>query len=154
MAFIAGGYTATWNSVDIGNIRDGFEFQFTPAGHEIVAQNYGDSEQDGVYRGGNCFVSFIISEYNATGVAAMMWPFGTLGVVGTVGALMTSLAQGLVLTAVSGTNATPTTWTFSKTIVALNNPIQFPLAPKHREIPIRLRAYPYVSSVAKWFSTA
>lgn len=154
MAFIAGAYTATWNSQDIGNIREGFHFEIIPQAQDIIAQNYGGSVQDGVYRGGDVFLSFVLSEYNATGVAALIWPYGTFGVIGNIGALQTTFCQALVLTAISGTNATPTTWTFSKTLIMPGNPVGFDLGPVHRELPIRQRAYPYVSSVAKWFSTA
>jgi hypothetical protein len=155
MAFIAGPYTVTYNSLALGILQDGIEFEFLPTGDEITGDNLGASVQDGVYRGGNLFLNFTIQEFNAAAAASAMWPWAdALGKVGNIGALHTSFAKPVVLTRVSGTNAVYATMTFLYCAWAFDFPLRSLLASHLRNIPMRLRVFPYFNdSLNRWFTT-
>lgn len=156
---IAGEYTGTWNSNAIGLTEDGFNITWSFSKEEVMADSYGDTVLDAVYRGGNMFVEFTCKAYRAAAIAGMIWPYSaTFGAVGIVGQMdvNSSLAKSLVLTDIAGTPATtfPADWTFHSTILDNEHEVAFALNNRHRVIPIRLRCYPTdVSASIRWFTT-
>lgn len=155
MAFIAGAYTVTYNSADIGQIENGIRLLWAPGEEEITGDLLGDSVQDGVYRGGNAWLELTMIEYNATGAGTAFWPWSdTFGKAGTIGVLSSSLAKVLVLTKVSGPNATPASLTANLALPNGGQEISTLLAPRLRRVPVRYRLFPYtVSSTYRWFTT-
>lgn len=155
--FIAGAYTMTWNSVALGIQRGEQEspsLEFQAFMEEIRNTDaYGRMLLDGIYLGGDYTFSCFCKEYKAGPIAAM-WPFGTFGVAGVIGRLMTDLAQSLVLTSVTGTPAvaTPASLTATKTLLAPNFPVKLLYGPTLREVPLRLNLYPIDSSGIKWLT--
>lgn len=155
MGVIAGPYTSTHDAAAFGFIENGFDLEFTADGKDlIVGDNLGGSIQDGVYRGGQCFISFTMMEYDIAEVKSMLWPYGVLGEHGQVGRLDSNLASVLVLTAVAGTPAAlePATLTANLAILAENFPVRLLLASRARRLPIRLRLYPFNDAgTIRWF---
>lgn len=154
---VAGAYTAAYNSSDVGQQEEGFRLRWQFATQNIMSDTYGDTVIDSVLRGANVFLSFTGIEYSDA--AAVMWPVGTLGLMGLCGRLVegSSLSKATVLTAVSGTTAasTPATLTASKTFLSENAQNELLFANKARYVPIELRLYPYDtgSSAFGWFTT-
>lgn len=158
-SLLAGQYTVTWNSVSLG-IMEGDQgvptiSQQTAA--EMVGNTdaYGKSNIDGIYQGANWFAQFTCMEYRAGSIAAF-WPYGTLGVMGTIGRLLYSLSAALVLTAIAGTPAaaTPATLTASRAILAPGYNTQLLFGPTLRKVPIRQMLFPYSSGGnIVWFTT-
>lgn len=162
MTFIAGPYTVTYNAVDIGITEDGAELEHTYYSELVRGDNYGDTVQDGVYRGGDCFVSMTLQEWDNAALHAAMNPFGSgavpSGLSGQVGRLMTTLAKPLVLTPVAGTTAATATvgatnartFTAAKAILAENFPIRFQFASRLRRVPLRFRILPVTGTWYLW----
>jgi len=139
MAFIAGGYTATWNSLALGQTADGYRLS--------TGDLYGETPQDAVIRGADLVVAMRLIEYSAAAIQTLKWPISTTKwTVESIGflAVASSLAKELVLTAVSGTPAasTPASLTVTKSMLHENFPVEVLFAPDLREVPLRLRAYP------------
>ena len=178
--FIAGPYTATYNNATLGVTEEGWELEYTFSGDPIVGDNLGDSIQDHIYRGGNCFLSAILCEWDLAGVQEAFWPYeDTFGKIGHIGANVldhaTNLSSGqaLVLSR-SGSDcrhsapapgAGPVTITVRYGILAMNTPVRQLFASRHRKVGVRMQAYPYVpssnvsasdppasNSAAVWFS--
>lgn len=158
MTFIAGPYTATYNPalgggahLSLGTVEDGFELESTYFADLIRGDNLGESIQDGVYRGKDCYLNCVIEEWNLDGVLRAFNPFidvdaiSDLSEVGQVGRLLTNLAGVLTLTAVAGTTAaaTPATLTASKAIIAPGFPLKSLLATRLRKLPLRFLLLPY-----------
>ena len=141
MAFVAGAYQATYNGAALGKIEDGFTMRYRRFSETIVTDATGDAKQDGVYRGLQLTVSFIISEWNATGAQAAFWPFAaTIGHIGTIGQLDTSLAKPLILNACGTT--LPATITFTKALLSADFDVEHLFANRHRKVPIQMDVYP------------
>lgn len=145
---VVGPYTVTYGGSDLGILEDAAQIEFTPASDLITGDNLGDTPQDGVYRGISAFfVSMVLQQYNAPGAASAFWPWSsTLWDVGLVGKLMKSFGAALVLTAVSGTTATPTTITMDEAILAPGVPIQMLFGNRLRNVPLRFLILPTVVS--------
>lgn len=152
MGFIAGRYTATWNSLALGQSADGLRVMHQIFKRLITGDAWGDTPQDGIYRGAAVMVSVNLIEYNAAAIATLKWPYNAtawdMGVIGRLD-VGSSLVKSLVLTAVASTPAasTPASITMANTILAENFPVEILLAPDLREVPIRLRTYPNGSGV-------
>lgn len=162
MTFIAGPYTATYNPalgggapISLGITEDGFEIEHVAFADMIRGDNLGESIQDGVYRGRDCYVNFVAEEMDLDGVRrAILNPFidcdaiSDIGEVAQVGRLLTNLAGSLVLTAVAGTTAAtvPATFTASKAILAPGFPLRYLLATRHRKVPVRFLLLPYTET--------
>jgi hypothetical protein len=157
MSFISGPYTLTYGASPLGIIEDAASLEITPSEDGIQGDNYGDSIQDGVYRGGNCYLDLVLQEYNAAGALSAFWPFhATFGHMGQVGTLKSSFAAALVLTAVSGTPAAsaPATLTANKAVLAPNFPLRLLFGSRLRNVPLRFQFLPYlVTSAPAWFTT-
>lgn len=152
--FIAGAYRPTIGAVSLGQIEDGFNFEYTFTGEPIRGQNLGDSVQDIVYRGGDCFIQFTAIEFSQAGLLSLLWPWhATMGQVGVVGILANNnKADVLVLTRVAGTPAYYATITAEEAILAPGYPVQWLLAPRLKKIPVRLQLLPYGALDAEvWF---
>ena len=173
MTFIAGPYSATAafasTTADLGTIEDGFELEGITYQELIRGDNLGDSVQDGVYRGQDIFLSATFLEWDKEVLHYLMNPYGgstgsTLGEIGQVGRLATSLAVQIVLTPAAGTTAaaatittgltTPAipmdTLTLPKCILAENFPVRFNFAARLRKIPLRFRVFPVAGVFFTW----
>lgn len=165
-AFVAGRYTATYNSKALGQTADGFRLSHQFLKRLITGDLGGDTPQDAVYRGREQFIQYTLLEALAAGVAEVVEPYaGTPGdplELGVIGALdvrgvddgsggRTAVAQSLVLTVVAGTTAEeagPASITLPLTILVENFPVEILYAPDVREVPIRQRVYPNMSTGA------
>lgn len=158
MAFIAGQYLVTYGGNSLGQIEDGIELEYTFSDEDIRGDNLGDSIQDAVIRGGDCFANFTMLEWNAAGALAAFWPIAAVfGKIGRVGRLKTSLSAALVLTAVAGTTAagTPATLSASRAVLPRGFPVRQLFAPRLRRVPMRMQFLPYSYSAEDyWFQTA
>lgn len=164
MTFIAGPHTATYTpstvqgggtALSLGISEDGYEIEHVGFSDLIRGDNLGETIQDGVYRGRDCYVNAVISEWDLEGVRrAILQPYldadviTDLGEVGQVGRLLTNIAGTLTLTPVAGTTAATAHGAFvaEKAIIAPGFPIRSLLATRHRKIPIRFMLLPYVQS--------
>lgn len=147
MTYVAGGYSSTYNSLDLGVTQRGFELEWSTFEEPVIGDNMGDTPQDGVYTGASAFVNVVLQEYNASAASSAFWPwsasFGTLGL---VGRMKWDLSHSLVLTAVSGTRAAsigPSTVTFPAAVLAANFPVRMLFGPTLRNVPLRMQAFPY-----------
>lgn len=173
--FIAGRYSSTYNTVDTGISKEGQELELDTDMDDIGETDaWGTSVIDGIWRGGNCFVQFTSEEYKAGSLGAY-WPYGgainAAGVLGILvddtiaapnklpmGQLASNIAKALVLTVTAGTPAATAgavnTLTAMFALLAKNFNGKLLFNSKLREVPIRLRCYPYTaSSVTKFFAT-
>jgi hypothetical protein len=145
MTFVAGAYSAVYNSLDLGLIEDGFTLNYRRMSERIQTDVTGDALQDGVYRGVELTLDFILSEWDAEGAQAAFWPVdGTLGELGTLGRLDTDMAEPLVLTSCGA--ASPTTLTFHQALLSPNFDVQHLFANRHRKIPLQMTVYPIVAN--------
>lgn len=157
MAFIAGPYTATWKGVDIGKVEAGFDIETALEGESIMTDDLGNSVQDVVYLGGNCFISMILSEYDKARTATLIHPYASAqGAVGRVGRIHLDTGStwngALVLTKIVGSNAVHSSVTFPKCIIAPGT-IRILLASRHLKVPVRMQALANGSVGAEtWYS--
>lgn len=168
---IAGRYSATYNANDVGITRDGYALTIDSEWEEIGETDaWGQSVIDGVWRGGNCFLQFTSVAYK-TGSLQAFWPFGGPlagpGVLGVlfdstqatplpIAQLASNIAKAFVLTATAGTPAaaTPATLTATAALLARNNNGRIMLNSKLRDVPVRLRLYPFTSAgITRFFTT-
>ena len=148
MALIAGAYTATWNSLAMGQAENGYTTSHSAAIEQITGDTYAETAQDGVYRGVPDFdISWRAIDFSSAGIQTAFWPWSatiyTLGVPGRL-AVGSALAKALVLTAVAGTTAAtvPATLTFTYAILKEGFPVELLYAPSLRYVPLRMRIYP------------
>ena len=161
-SFVAGRYNGTYNAVAVGMCKDGFEVEQDFELDEISETDaWGGSVIDAIFRGGNCHMQFTCEEY-AAGVLTAFWPLGSLGVLVTpttlpIGVLASTLIKAVVLTAVAGTPAAGVgnivTLTASNALLAKNFAGKLLLNSKLREVPVRLRLYPYGTGPYTFFTT-
>ena len=152
MSFIAGGYTVTYDGATIGQIMDGITIEHVAQKQLIVGDNFGQTPQDAVYQGMECFVEFVCMEYNQAKAKLAFWPYhATFGTISTVGRtdVGSSLVKTLVMTSTAGTPAAtqPTSVTATRAILAEGFPVRLLFAPALREIPFRFRLYPDASGL-------
>lgn len=156
MAFIAGGYTAVYNSVTIGQVESGFRIDHSLFKRLIIGDNFAEGPQDAVNRGAAVFCSFAMMNWDTVvGSAALraIWPYGSsyLDHTEAVGKLDvgSSLVKSLVLTAITATPAAanPATLTLTNAILAENFNVSILFAPDLRTMPVRMRAYPSQSAI-------
>lgn len=157
--FVAGAYTVTLGGTTIGQVEDGIRLRYSTSVESIRGDNYGDTVQDGVFRGLSDFMylDMVLTEYNLALAQSAFWywsaTFGTIAD-GTVGKLLTALAQALVMTKVSGPNAVPTSLTANLAILAPGNSVELLFAPRLRRVPLSLVLLPFNSSTNKFFTLA
>lgn len=169
--FIAGRYTGTYNAVDVGICKEGYELELDTELDDIGETDaWGGTVIDGIWRGGNCHLQFTSEEAGA-GALASFWPYGgALGSAGVLGILVdtaaatpfpmgqlaSNIALAMLLTVVAGTPAAASiaTLTASKALLAKNYNGKLLFNSKLREVPVRLRCYPYTSgTVTQFFAT-
>ena len=64
MTFLAGGYTATWNSLALGQTAEGHRLAHQIFGQGIKGDTYGQTVQDEVIQGAEMFIEFTLIEAN------------------------------------------------------------------------------------------
>lgn len=146
---IAGPYTASYNSVDVGFTLDGFRYSQEYSG-EMINQSdlFGDMLIDIIYRGGNAKMSYTSRSYKA-GSVTPFWPWGALGVMFTSAAPIArkarDVAAAFVMTSTANTPAaaSPATATASKSILAPNTNGELLFDSKVRNVPVVLQLLPY-----------
>jgi hypothetical protein len=150
---VAGRYTATYNSVDVGITTSGYLLEQTSAAENIDRTDaYGDSIIDLIYRGGNTYCEFECKGYKA-GSLTPFWPWaaalGRMAATATpIGRLGSAVASAFVLTSTANTPAAaaPASLTCSTAILAPGYPTRLLYNSQHRVVPIRLLFLPYDSS--------
>ena len=152
MAYIAGQYTATFNSLAIGQTAEGFKFEFELFKRLIMGDALAEGPQDAVNRGVRCAIEYSILNFNGSASLTCMWPLSaTFLDAGVTGRLDSALWHSLILTALSGTPAAvaaaPATLTLPNTILHENYPVELLFEPDLRVIPMRQRVYPNGSNV-------
>lgn len=161
--FIAGRYSISYNSVDVGIAEDGHTLSWQVFKEMINNTDvYGDTDIDAIYRGMNVFLQTNLKEYKAGSVtpATPYNSFAPSGAttfsMGVIGRLDTNVANTLIMTDTDGTPAAtfPATLTASEAILAAGFPVELFFGPRHRRIPIRWQLYPYDTggSVIGWFT--
>ena len=153
--FIAGRYTTTYNAVDVGMTKEGYEIE-----QEMELDDIGETDAwgatviDAIWRGGQCHMQFTSEEYKA-GALSAFWPLGTIGNLVTpttqpIGILASSMTKATVLTSVAGTPAAGSTglgvtFSASQSLLAKNFNGKLLMHSKLREVPVRLKLYPYLN---------
>jgi hypothetical protein len=161
--FVAGRYTGTYNSVDLGIMEGGYEISWAISMENIDNTDaYGDTVIDQVLRGMNVFAQWNAKEYKAGPLAAAT-PLSTLPPTGTsslklglIGRLATDVAATLVLSATAGTPAatSPASLTAAEAILAEGYDVRLLFDSRHRKVPVRMRLLPYTASTDTiFFST-
>lgn len=161
--FIAGTYTATYNSKALGQTADGIRISHRFAKRMVTGDLSGEVPQDAIYRGREQFSSFRLIEADKSGIPDLIDPYaGTVGdpwTMGQIGLLDVRGAgsgspvprcKSLVLTAVTGTSAYADSWqtvTLLLSILAEGFDVEVLLGPDLREVPIRMRHYPNMSTL-------
>jgi hypothetical protein len=147
MSFIAGRYTATWNSLALGQTAEGLRLSHQFFKRLITGDAYAESPQDAVYRGAEVTAAFRLIEYDAAALPTIMWPYSatflSMGVIGRTD-VGSAIAKSLILTAMAGTPAaaTPASLTLPQSILQEGFPVEILFAPDLREVPLRMRVYP------------
>lgn len=158
--FVAGPYNAVADDTDLGICEDGYDLEQTPFQEAIRGDNLGGADIDHVYRGANCFLSWIVLEWDRAYTARVFWPWdATFGVCGVIGGLASNFAQEIILTVVdTATTANsqgPNTVTCPVSVLAADNTIKHHLGTRLRKLPMRHQLYPTTSqNVTRWFSVS
>lgn len=156
--FAAGPYTMTYDGTTVGLLNSDGIRHFQRGKRKLITVNqHGQTPVDGIEQGVEAFLQLTFKEWNAKTRLAM-WPWSaTLGQLGTVGVLTTSLTKAIVLTAVAGTPAAsigPATITYPYATLAEENDVGFLMACDERDIPILFRLLPdYNSGTPRFFVT-
>lgn len=152
--FVAGHYTATITSgpgtngsaIDIGSTEVGFNITRDYHLDQIKDDAYGDTIVDGIYRGGNCRITFKSINYAIGGRPALQhWYDTTIGKIEGIGQTIGgTFGRSLVLAPVAGINAGNKTFTFS--LVAPDGQHGgMPLASRNRTVDCNLLVFPVIS---------
>jgi hypothetical protein len=146
--FVAGHYTATWNSTDIGTTEDGFTINPSSFREPIKIDDYGDAEVNAIFRGININLTFELVQFGSTGAALLtdaIWG-DTPGTINDVGqTYVTARAKELILTPVSGINSNNRVYTFP-IVVPNQSHGGFKLNTKNRRLRADLMVYPNIST--------
>lgn len=149
MAFIAGAYSAVYNSLSIGQLSEGITIHTVTYKEIITGDNLARGAQDAVFQGTDVTSDFTLMEWNLAGAKAVFWPYGTgtfltNSIVGRLD-VQQSLAKSLVLTAYAGPPAATlggATVTLGSSMIHEDFPVDHILRSAHRKVPIRMRHYP------------
>lgn len=152
------GYTGS--PLSCGLIEGVRRLRRRPEAQTMQADQFGKSDIDAVYQGGNWALSMVFKEWTAA-IRAILWPFGGDAstpdwlALGTCGKLLTDLAGQIVLTAVTGTPAAsngPATLTFPKAIISPDTDQEIIMGNEPRDIPVVFKLFPYDAGggVIKW----
>lgn len=149
---MAGHYTATFNTLDLGKTDEGWTYEVTHKGRVVRFEEYSDNMIDLIYRGAEVTVETVLKEWNSAGLLAALWPWSaTYGKVDCSGlfAVAGDFAKPLVLTANSCSPAGsadpstdgPATMTFHKAIMAPEVASRINLNNDTRMVPIRFNTF-------------
>lgn len=158
-SFIAGRYSGTYDSSNLGLMQAGFEMQYDHKEQEINRSDaYGDTLIDTIARGGNWSIQYEAMEAWLTGLKRAVLPYmSNLGELGTIGTLGSAAAKALVLTATSGTPAAASPATLTATLCKLAPNSQtrvFQMDSMLRTVPVRMILLPAdASGTIKHFTT-
>jgi len=145
--FIAGHFTATYDGTTLGITDSGYTLEWQFSMEPITGDKYGDTVIDGIYRGGNCFLSAVFNQAELAEIknAAWAWASEVEGALGTVGLLATGLAKALVLTDVDGlpSAGSPATLTASNAILAPGFNVSKLFGTSLRRVPLRFQLLPF-----------
>lgn len=151
MSFIAGQYTVTAATQSVGQIQEGVKISHSFMKQLITGDNMAETAQNAVFRGADVSVEYRLMEYNAAGAALVFWPYGSayLTMDTVIGALDSSVADQLIMSALAGTPAaaTPATITLASCVLYEGYPVDILFAPELRTIPIKQRVYPNTNKV-------
>lgn len=154
--FAPGYYAATWDGNDLGLVEGPRKLRRRSKAEPISADKWGDTQIDGIYRGGDCFLQMTFKEWTSA-VRNILWPFDSdFGDVGPVGDLLTAHAKVLVLTAKDGSLADtngPSVITANLAILAPENDVEILMGNVQRDVPVLLQLFPYTVSTGReaWF---
>jgi len=157
--FAPGYYAMTYDGTDCGLVEGVRRLRRRAKGQPIVADKFGDTTLDGIYRGGDVFLQVTFKEWIAK-VREIIWPYDSdFGDIGQCGRLWSDLAKAIVLTAQSGSPAAtagPATITFNLALAAEENDIEIVLGNEQRDIPVLFRCLPYTISSGReaWFTVS
>lgn len=158
------GTPPTGGSEVIGLVEGVKQFSRTSEGKDVRASLYGETVIDGIYRGGQQFVTMILKEWTNL-EKGILWPWGgsggasgvsDFGVVGPVGAMMSDWAGVLTLTAVPNTPAAGTdrnVITIHSAIIAAGHGFDIDLSADESNVPVVFRCFPVITgspNVARW----
>lgn len=156
--FAPGYYTQTLDGDDCGLVEGVRRLRRRFKWEPIRADKWGDTTIDGVYRGGDAFLSVVFKEWKApvkTKISNMFVP-ADLGAVGEVGELITTFCKPIVLTAQAGSPAAaagPASLTASLAILAPDNDLELLMGNLQRDVPVLFQLIPYDDSgTLRWFS--
>ena len=144
--FVAGRYTAAWNSVAIGLCTEGYEVQMEPKEAMINRSDaFGDTMIDTIHRGADWFCQFEAMESWTASIKSIVSPYATFGLLGVIGQLGSAVCFPLVLTSTAGTPAATSPSTFTATLAKLasNSNPRWQFNSVLRTCPIRMQLYPY-----------
>jgi len=145
MSFIDGAYTITYKASSVGQLQDGARLSHQHFKRLITGDNFAESPQDAIFRGGAQFSDWTMLEYNAAAALSAFYPFGSawLTMDAVIGVLDSSKYGSLVLTAVAGTPAaaSPATVTLPRSIIMEGFDVALLMAPDLRTVPMRMRHY-------------
>lgn len=158
--FVAGPYNASYNAGAAWITENGVEMECRKYADDIRGDNLGDTIQDGVYRGGDCYVNVVGQRYDDAQMSLAFWPHhATFGRVGQPGILESSVSKVFVINSpAAGTTANTVgpasiTWNLAK--LAKNFDLRLLFATRLRNVPLRLQALPYESGGnVVWFTPA
>lgn len=162
---IAGRYSATYNSVDVGiTAEPGYKLSFTYDLENVEKTDaWASNVIEQIYLGvSRMSLDFISKEYKA-GPLTSVSPFTSWAPTGAqtfssglVGRRATDLALACVMTSTASTPAasTPATMTFTYAIMHEGVPVDLLFGPRVRNVPVRYRILPYANSGAATYFTA
>jgi hypothetical protein len=154
-AFVAGPYNTTYNGGAAWITENGIELENRSYADPVRGDNLGDTIQDGVYRGGDCYCNVTGQRYDDANISAAFWPYGAHGVIGQVGRLQTGIAGVMLANSpAAGTTANsigPASVQFSSSILAPNFDVRLLYATRLRQVPLRMLNLPFVSNGTRWF---
>lgn len=131
----------------MGQIEDGIQIDYSLGMEDIRGDNYGDTVQDGVFRGGDCFFTMTFLEWDTVATSLLFWPWSATAIGkiddGMIGRLMSTFAKVLLLDKVSGPSASPNSITVGKAVLAPRFNVSWLLAPRLKRVPVRFQALPY-----------
>ncbi len=169
-AFIAGGYTLTYNSKALGQMADGIRLSYEIFKRIITGHLGAQTPQDAVYQGQTRSSSFRLIEADSAGIADICYPYtstignewqlgviGLLDVRGAGGGSPTPRAKSLVATVIAGTSAAAdaaASLTLPLSILHHNFPVDILLGPDLKEIPMRMMHYPDMSASPPVFGSS
>lgn len=157
--FVAGPYNAVYNSGAAWITENGVEMERRAYEDPIRGDNLGDSIQDGVYRGGDCYINVTGQRYDDANIQTALWPYSaTLGLVGQVGRLKSAINGSFIINSpAAGTTANtigPASITWGSAGLAPNFDVRLLFAARLRNVPLRFACLPYtITGSTGWFST-